>query len=187
MTLLLRRFVRHAVQVLVLLVLLLVVVRDRAKAQFVGMGYGPYLYGYPGVAAYYGFGYPGFGYMGYGFPGYGYGYGGFGFPAYGFGYGYGGFGYGFGYPAFGYGGFPYSPYGYWGYGIPGSYGTVSPASLSLGITPLAIQSAIMERGLRTPAVRGPSVLPPALYKIEVKPLRNPTDAKQEETPKKSNP
>ncbi len=109
---------------------------DRSQAQFFGFG------GYGSV----GFGYP---MMGYGYGGLGYGglgYGGFGYPGMmGYGYGYPMVG-GFGYPGMlGYGGF-----GYGGYGMAGAYYPYwnNPAILSLGITPLALQSAIMERGLR---------------------------------------
>jgi hypothetical protein len=80
-----------------------------------------------------------------------------GYGGYGFGYpgmmGYGG--YGLGYPGMmGYGGYGYpfgNFFGYAGYGMAGYYYPFwnNPATLSLGITPLAMQSALMERGLRS--------------------------------------
>lgn len=95
---------------------------ERSSAQFFG--------GYGGFGRYGGLG------LGYG--GLGFGYGGFGYPGLGFGYG------GYGYP---FGNF----FGYAGYGMAGYYYPFwnNPATLSLGITPLAMQSALMQRGLRS--------------------------------------
>jgi hypothetical protein len=106
-----------------------------------GMGYGGLGMGYGG----YGMGYGGLGYgMGYG--GLGMGYGGYGmiYPgAYGMGYaGYSGFGYGLAYPGLGYG----LAYRGLGYGMNPLYGA--------GLTPLGMQSALIERSIRRPIMPG---------------------------------
>lgn len=105
-----------------------------ARAQW----FGPFGFGYPGVAV--GYGYPTFGFagfVGYGVPAYG-------FPAY---------------PAYGYG--LYGPFGNY---PPDWY---NPATLSLGVTPLAVQAALMERGLRGDAPRASPRLAPGTYRIVI--------------------
>jgi hypothetical protein len=120
----------------------------------------------------------------------------FGYPGYGFGYGAGYFGYpGFGvYPPFGfptavgfgaYGfGAPYagiSPLGYGGFGPFGDYPLYwyNPATLSLGITPLAIQSAVMDRGLSGDSPRTGGRLPAGTYRIEIRRVDDARKKRQE--------
>ncbi len=105
---------------------MLIAMPNLARAQGFGYGYG---YGYP---YYGGFGYGGYGYMPYGYGSYGYPYGGFGYP-----YG------GFTYPAFG--------YGYLSPGIYSPYGAMVYPNINtnplygVGLTPLGVQSALIER------------------------------------------
>jgi hypothetical protein len=118
---------RHLVGTASLLIVL--AAPETAHAQFFGpaVGYG---YGYPG----FGYGYPTYGY-GYGYPGYGFG----GYPAMGFGYG----GLGSGYGGYGYGAGFYPGYGsYLGAG----YGYMNPL-LGAGLTPLGVQSALLETSI----------------------------------------
>jgi hypothetical protein len=133
-----------------------------ARAQLVGYPVGPYGYpatvygGWGGVSP--GFGYGGLGYGGLGYGGLGYGglgygglgYGGYGYGGYGgFGIGYPGYGYGFGYPAYGYGygglGYGYGGFGYGGYGYPTIPTGLFNPLFGVGLTPLAVQSAVTER------------------------------------------
>lgn len=118
--------------------------------------------------------------MGYGFGGYGYGWG---MPMGGFGYGFGGpyWGYpfamsgpvfntplpslttlGFAGPWMGYG-------GVWGNGMGSSsgYGMANSTTLSLGISPLAVESAVMERGLAGTGIPTGGRLVPGTYRIEI--------------------
>jgi hypothetical protein len=135
-----------------------------ARAQYAGLWptYGAYMS--PGM---YGFGYPGasIGFGGWGFPGFGmgaYGFGGFGFGGFGGGLGWGS---AIGYP-------PVAPFafqpawlgGYYpGFGPYGAQYAMwnNPASLALGITPLAIQAGLMERGLSTAMPARTTVITPA--------------------------
>ncbi len=174
--------VRTSILALLVVFALVVLGSGQARAQYFGYGMG--LYGYPGAAV------MGYGY-GMGYPGFGYGYG-MGYPFYG--------GYGMGYGGFGYGGFgglyPGMGYGY-GLGYPGigAYGAYypywnNPATLALGITPLAIQAGLMERGLRagstTSAPQATGIpLREGVYRIEIKRIDTPTSekARQPEKPK----
>ena len=150
---------------------------NRGYGGFGGGGYGLGYGGYGGYGlGYGGYGGYGLGYGGYG--GYGLGYGGYGLGGYGLGYGGYGLGYG-GYGGLGYGGYGLGGYGgYGGYG--GSYGGYggygggyggyglgltglgysgigwSNPLFSLGLSPLAVQTAAAERlvlGRTTPGYR----------------------------------
>jgi hypothetical protein len=98
-----------------------------------GLGAGFPAWGYGGLGYGFGSGFPGFG-NGFGFPGYGYG-----FPAYGFGFGFPAYGYGYGFGLLG------NPVGYGAFGYP----VIPPGNFNpyfgVGTTPLAVQSALMER------------------------------------------
>lgn len=134
-----------------------------SRAQFLGFGYPGFGFGY-GMGYY---GYPGFGaYSPYGFP-----------TAVGFG------AYGYGFPA--YAGV-FSPYGYGGFGGFGPFGPFgtyplswyNPATLSLGITPLAMQAAVMERGLTGGSPRAGARLPAGTYRIEIRRVQDPATKPQ---------
>ncbi len=157
-----------------------------ARAQFVmgGMGFGS---GYPMMGT--GFGYPlgGFGMGGYG--GWGYG-----------GWGYGGWGWGgpvmMGIPQpFNTGGW-YTTGGFVGPGFgmmpngAGAYGGWegwnNQANLSLGITPIGIQSALMERGLAGTGLPAGGRLVPGTYRIEIVPEPRPNPTAQSPPPARAN-
>jgi hypothetical protein len=164
----------RAVRASFLALAVLIVPATPASAQFFGYGYPGVAFGYGGYGGFgYGLGYGGLGY-GYGLPGYGglgssgggfggvggLGYGGLGYGGFGYGYpGYGGFGYGYpGYGGYGYDGLGYGGYGYGGVSALGGVGYPGISGLNpyfgFGLSPLAVQSAIVERnvlGRTTPA------------------------------------
>src|SRR5262249_44144057 len=147
------RLVRRPLLMASVLVLVLLATTSSSRAQFLMGGWGGYGFG----------GYPwGFGYT----PAIGYGYGlgypyAFGAPfwgglGYGGGFGFGGFNNGYGFPG-------YYPY-FGGYGNPYLDGGWTLAS---GLSPLAVESVVIQRGLNGVVVPQGQQLTPGRYKLTI--------------------